>query len=58
MVMFGGNFASRNWALCEGQLLAIAQDTMLFSLLGTLYEGHWVALDLKIDPVVTNQLKS
>ena len=37
--MFGGNFAPRNWALCEGQLLSIAQNQALFSLLGTTYGG-------------------
>ncbi len=33
------NFAPRGWALCNGQLLAIAQNTALFSLLGTMYGG-------------------
>jgi microcystin-dependent protein len=37
--MFGGNFAPRNWAFCDGQLLAISQNDALFSLLGTLYGG-------------------
>jgi len=37
--MFGGNFAPRNWAFCDGQLLAISQNTALFSLLGTIYGG-------------------
>lgn len=37
--MFGGNFAPRNWALCDGQLLAISQNDALFSLLGTIYGG-------------------
>ena len=37
--MFGGNFAPRNWALCYGQLLAISQNTALFSVLGTTYGG-------------------
>jgi microcystin-dependent protein len=37
---FGGNFAPRNWAFCQGQLLAIAQNTALFSLLGTNYGGN------------------
>jgi len=39
MVMFGGNFAPRGWALCDGQLLAISQNQALFSLLGTTYGG-------------------
>ena len=36
---FGGNFAPRAWAFCEGQLLAISQNQALFSLLGTTYGG-------------------
>ncbi len=39
IVMFGGNFAPRGWAFCEGQLLPIAQNTALFSLIGTIYGG-------------------
>jgi microcystin-dependent protein len=38
--MFGGNFAPRGWALCNGQLLSIAQFTAVFSLLGTTYGGN------------------
>ena len=38
--MFGGNFAPRGNAFCNGQLLAIAQNTALFSLLGTTYGGN------------------
>src|SRR5215212_4882735 len=38
--MFGGNFAPRGWALCNGQILPIAQNTALFSLLGTTYGGN------------------
>lgn len=32
-------FAPRGWALCQGQLLAIAQNSALFSLLGNQYGG-------------------
>lgn len=39
IILFGANFAPRNWANCEGQLLAISQNTALFSLLGTIYGG-------------------
>lgn len=39
IVMFGGNFAPRGWAKCEGQLLPINQYSALFSLLGTMYGG-------------------
>jgi len=37
--MFAGNFAPRGWALCDGQLLPIANYTSLFSILGTTYGG-------------------
>ena len=37
--MFAGNFAPRGWALCDGQLLAVSQNTALFSLLGTIHGG-------------------
>ncbi len=39
IIMFGGTFAPRGWALCNGQLLSIAANTALFSLLGTTYGG-------------------
>lgn len=38
--LVGFNFAPRGWALCNGQLLPIAQNTALFSLLGTTYGGN------------------
>ncbi len=37
--IFSGNFAPRNWAFCNGQLLPINQNQALFSLLGTTYGG-------------------
>lgn len=37
--MFAGNFAPRGYAQCDGQLLAISQNTALFSLVGTIYGG-------------------
>ncbi|MEO9570634.1 MAG: tail fiber protein [Polaribacter sp.] len=37
--MFAGNFAPRNWAYCDGQLLAIAQHQALFSIIGNTYGG-------------------
>jgi len=37
--IFAGNFAPKGWALCDGQLLPISQNTALFSLLGTTYGG-------------------
>lgn len=38
--MFAGNFAPRNWAFCQSQILSIAQNTALFSILGTTYGGN------------------
>jgi microcystin-dependent protein len=38
--MFAGNFAPRGYAFCNGQLLAISQNTALFSILGTTYGGN------------------
>jgi microcystin-dependent protein len=38
--MFAGNFAPRSWAFCQGQILSIAQNTALFSILGTTYGGN------------------
>ncbi len=40
--MFAGNFAPQGWAFCNGALLAIAQNSALFSLLGTTYGGDGV----------------
>lgn len=37
--IFTGNFAPVGWALCNGQLLPISQNTALFALLGTTYGG-------------------
>lgn len=37
--IFTGNFAPLGWALCNGQLMPISQNTALFSLLGTTYGG-------------------
>jgi len=37
--IFGFNFPPVGWAFCNGQLMAISQNTALFSLLGTTYGG-------------------
>ena len=37
--IFAGNFAPTGWAMCNGQLMPISQNTALFSLLGTFYGG-------------------
>ena len=39
VLLFAGNFAPRGWAFCHGQLLPIAQNQALFSLLGTAFGG-------------------
>jgi microcystin-dependent protein len=38
--LFAGNFAPKGWAFCQGQILSIASNTALFSLLGTTYGGN------------------
>ena len=43
ITMFAGNFAPIGWALCNGQLLAISQNTALYQLLGTTYGGDGVS---------------
>lgn len=38
-MLFAGTFAPRGWAFCDGQLLAVDQNTALFSIVGTTYGG-------------------
>jgi microcystin-dependent protein len=38
--IFTAGFAPKGWALCDGQLMPISQNTALFSLLGTTYGGN------------------
>lgn len=40
--LFANNYAPRNWALCEGQILRINQYQALYSLLGNVYGGDGV----------------
>lgn len=40
--LFAGNFPPRGTAFAHGQILSIAQNTALFSLLGTTYGGNGV----------------
>lgn len=40
ILMFAGNFAPRNFAFCNGQLLSVSQFQALFALLGTTYGGN------------------
>jgi microcystin-dependent protein len=37
--IFAGNFAPVGWALCQGQLLSISENEVLFQLIGTTYGG-------------------
>ena len=39
----GFNFAPVGWAMCNGQLMSIAQNTALFALLGTTYGGDGIS---------------
>jgi microcystin-dependent protein len=38
--LFAGDFAPQGWALCDGSVLAIAQNQALFAVLGTKYGGN------------------
>lgn len=38
--IFASNFAPKNWAFCQGQIISIASNTALFSILGTTYGGN------------------
>jgi microcystin-dependent protein len=40
IAIFPFNFAPRGWALCNGQVMPISQNTALFALLGTTYGGN------------------
>ncbi|ABF41454.1 phage Tail Collar [Candidatus Koribacter versatilis Ellin345] len=40
--LFAGSFAPQNWAFCNGQLMAISENTTLFTLIGTTYGGDGV----------------
>lgn len=40
IIMFAGNFDIRGYMSCSGQLLSIAQNSALFSILGTTYGGN------------------
>lgn len=40
IMAYGFNFAMKNWAFCNGQVLGISQNSALFSLLGTTYGGN------------------
>ncbi|EJL21651.1 phage tail protein [Brevibacillus sp. BC25] len=37
--IFGGNFPPRDWAFCDGQLISIPSNPVLYTVLGTKYGG-------------------
>ena len=39
ITIFAGNFAPEGWAYCDGRLMSIDQNDVLFSILGTQYGG-------------------
>jgi microcystin-dependent protein len=39
IMMFGGDFAPRGWALCDGRLLSITQFEVLFAVIGNRFGG-------------------
>jgi microcystin-dependent protein len=49
--LLGCNFAPQGWALCQGQVMAIAQNTALFSLLGINFGGNGTSLKNSSDHV-------
>jgi microcystin-dependent protein len=42
IILFAGNFEPKGWAFCNGQVLAIAEHSALFAILGTMYGGDGV----------------
>lgn len=40
--MFSGNYAPEGWSLCDGSLLSVSENNILFSLLGTIYGGDGI----------------
>jgi microcystin-dependent protein len=42
IILFGGTFEPKGWAFCNGQLLSIAENSALYSLLGTTYGGDGI----------------
>jgi microcystin-dependent protein len=64
--LFAGDFAPYGWAFCDGQIMKIAQNTALFSILGATYGGDGkntfalpdlrgrIPLDFGLGPELTN----
>jgi microcystin-dependent protein len=43
IMIFAGNYAPAGWALCQGQLLSVAENEQLFQAIGTTYGGDRVS---------------
>lgn len=44
--LFGFNYAPRDWALCQGQSISVAQNQALFAVIGNLFGGNTTAFNL------------
>ena len=55
--LFAGTYAPLNWAFCEGQVMAIADNMALFSILGAQFggDGRTTFALPKLDPVKSEQ---
>lgn len=40
ITIFAGNYAPSGWAICNGQMLSISQNSTLFAIIGTMYGGN------------------
>ena len=40
IMLFAGNFAPEDWEFCDGRLLTINENAILFSIIGTTYGGN------------------
>jgi microcystin-dependent protein len=40
IILFAGNYAPKDWAICDGRLLPIQNNEKLFSIIGTKYGGN------------------
>jgi microcystin-dependent protein len=41
-ILFAGNFAPGDWAICDGSLLSVAANPVLFSVIGNVYGGDGI----------------
>ena len=53
---FGFNYAPYNWAFCDGQVMAIQQNSALFALLGTNYGGNGTTYSLLAAEIIRDAL--